>query len=289
MAALRERGFTLVHEPPASGPRGYLAAPDADRTAELNAMLRRDDVDAILCTRGGFGVLRLLDTVDYDAARRRPKLLVGYSDITALQLALYRHAGWRSLSGAMLAPDWPDLDGDSEAQFWNMARGATPSPFVGPGGEPLEGVRDGSAEGVLLGGNLSMVMRLLSTPFLPDLDGAILFFEDVGEAPYRLDSYFAQLRLAGVLDRLGGVVVGALTDSQVEPGRPSLGIDEVLGDHLGRLPIPVARGLVYGHFPRKSTLPIGVGARLSVDGPDARLDILEPVTRRPDGSLFTAS
>lgn len=248
-------------------------------------MLGREDVDAIVCIRGGFGAMRILDAVDYEAARRHPKLLVGYSDITALQLALYRQAGWRSLSGAMVAVEWPDMDHEAEEQFWRMARGATPSPFTGPGGEPLEGVRDGDVEGVLLGGNLSMVIRLLATPYLPDLQGAILFFEDVGEAPYRLDAFFAQLRLAGVLDRLGGVVVGGITETEVRPGSATLQVEDVLDDYLGKLDIPVARGLVYGHFPRKSTLPIGVRARLAVRGGQARLDILEAVTR----PLFTPS
>jgi len=248
-------------------------------------MLARRDVDAILCLRGGYGAMRILDSIDYEAARERPRLLVGYSDITALQLALYRHAGWRSLSGAMVAVDWPDMDPDSEEQFWLMARGATPAPFTGPGGEPLEGLADGIAEGVLIGGNLSMVVRLLGTGYLPDLEGAILFFEDVGEAPYRIDACLAQLHLAGVLDRLGGVVIGALTEPNPRTDSPTLEMDEVLGDYFSGLPIPVARGLVYGHIARKSTMPIGVRARLRVRGRHAELEVLEPVT----GPLFPPS
>src|SRR5690606_35697997 len=107
------------------------------------------------------------------------------------------------LSGPMVAPDWPKLDAESEAQFWALAGGAAPVEIVGPGGEPLEGMRSGTAEGVLLGGNLTLVAALLGTPFLPDLAGAILFVEEVGETPYRVDRLLARLRLAGVLENLG--------------------------------------------------------------------------------------
>src|SRR5690606_13456181 len=146
-----------------------------------NHLLARDDLDAIFCLRGGYGLLRLLDRLDYDAARAHPKLVVGYSDVTALHLALWKEAGLPGLSGPMVAPDWPSLDAESEGQFWALAGGAAPVEIVGPGGEPLEGMRPGAAEGVLLGGNLTLVAALLGTPFLPDLAGAILFVEEVGE------------------------------------------------------------------------------------------------------------
>ena len=273
--ALRARGLT-VESPRALTPHGFLAGTDAERLGELNALLRRDDIDAIFCARGGYGVLRLLPGIDYDAARAHPKLVVGYSDITALHFALWAKAGLPGLSGAMVAPDWSAMDAASEALFWHFAEGGV-GEIVGPGGEVLEGVRPGHAEGVLLGGNLVMVASLLGTPYLPDLRGAILFVEEVGEPPYRIDRLFAQLKLAGVLDALGGLVLGAFTGAEPPPDRPSLSLDAVLDHYTADLRYPVARGLVYGHIRPKSTLPVGVRARLDVEGDAATLTVLEPV------------
>lgn len=278
LAALRARGLRVETPRETFAEHGFLAGPDADRLGEFNALLRRDDLDAIFCVRGGYGTLRLLPALDYAAARALPKLVVGYSDITALHFALFAKAGLSGLSGPMIAPDWPDLDAASEAQFWRLAGGDAPVEIVGPGGEALQSVRSGRAEGVLLGGNLTMIAALIGTPFLPDLDGAILFLEEVGEPPYKIDRLFAQLRLAGVLENLGGLVLGAFTGAEPPPNRPSLSLNAVLDHYTSALPYPVARGLVYGHMPTKSTLPVGVRARLEVEGDAAALTVLDPVT-----------
>ena len=276
--ALRQRGLTVeaAHEI-AGGPHGYLAGTDAARADALNALLRRDDLDAIVCLRGGYGLLRILDRVDYEAARAHPKLVVGYSDVTALHLALWHRAGLPGVSGPMVAPDWPALDAETEADFWRVAGGDAGYDVLGPGGEALSPLRDGEAEGTLLGGNLALTAALLGTPFLPDLRGAILFLEDVGEPPYRIDGLLARLRLAGVLGALGGLVFGRFTGGDVAPGRPTLAVDEVLAHYAGFVDGPVATGLVYGHVPRKSTLPVGVGARLVCEGGRAVLRVLQPV------------
>ncbi len=277
--ALRARGLT-VEAARDLAPHGFLAGTDAERLAELNALLRRDDLDAIFCARGGYGTLRLLPDLDYGAARTHPKIIVGYSDITALHLALFAKAGVPGLSGPMVAPDWSALDPASEALFWHLAEGGT-GEIVGPGGEALEGVRPGTAEGVLLGGNLVLLTSLLGTPYLPDLRGAVLFLEEVGEPPYRVDRLFAQLKLSGVLDHLGGLVLGAFTGAEPPPDRPSLSLGDVLDHYTAALPYPVARGLVYGHLRPKSTLPVGVRARLEVEGEAATLTVLDPVTVAP--------
>ena len=277
VAYLDGLGYRVERVPEMLAPRGYLAGPDADRLDAFNSLLRRDDLDALFCVRGGYGVLRLLPDLDYDAARRHPKLLVGYSDITGLHLALLKKAGWRGISGPMVAVEWGAMDAAVEQQFWRLARGAILDPLLGPEGEPLQPLRPGTAEGVLLGGNLSLVTRLLGTPYLPTLDGAILFLEEVGEMPYRLDGLLAHLRLAGAFDRLGGVVLGAFTEWAPPDDRPTLSPDDVFADYFGAAPFPVARGLAYGHIPYKSALPIGVRARLTVSDTAATLAMLEPV------------
>ena len=276
LARLEALGYRVERARPTLTPHGYLAGPDAERLDAFNRVLRRDDVKTIFCVRGGYGALRLLPHLDYEAARRHPKLLVGFSDVTALHLAFYRHAGWRGLSGPVVV-EWGEIDAETENQFTILAEGHMPQPLVGPHGETLTAVRPGTAEGVLLGGNLSMVVRLLGTPYLPVLDGALLFLEEVGEQPYRIDALFAQLKLSGILDRLGGLILGAFTGWRPKHDNPFLTPDQIIYDYLHDAPYPVATGLVYGHFPNKSTIPIGVHARLDVTDDRSALSILEPV------------
>ncbi len=278
VAHLEALGYAVERVRPDLQPHGYLAGSDDERLAAFNATLRRSDVQALFCVRGGYGTLRLLPHLDYRAARRYPKLLVGYSDITALQLALHRKAGWVGLSGPMVGVEWADPDPASVAQFWNLAQGTAPVTIAGPHGEALRPLRPGTAEGTLLGGNLAMVTYLLGTPYLPSLKGAILFVEDVGEAPYKVDALLAQLKLAGHLDQLGGLVFGAFT-GWTPNDRPTLSYDEVIAEYTQHLPYPVATGLVYGHFPVKSAMPIGIHARLSVTQTSATLTTLEPIVQ----------
>ena len=273
---MARHGLTVERFRTPGAGRGYLAGTDNERAAELNHFLRRTDVDALICIRGGYGCMRLLDRIDWDAARAHPKLLVGYSDITALHLACFRHAGWTGISGPMGAVEWPNPDVPSLEQFFALAAGHT-GPLAGPSGEPMRGLNPGTVTGRILGGNLSMVVRLLGTPHLPDLTGAILVVEDVGEEPYQIDAYLSQLKMAGVLDQLGGLVFGGLTEADVRPGKASLSMEEVLSDYVQPLSMPVADRLLYGHFPVKCSIPVGVQARLTVNGSTAQLDVLESV------------
>ena len=288
VAYLEERGYQIVRGRSSYAPQGYLSGTDEARLEELNHFLRSDEVKALFCVRGGYGVLRLLPYVDYDAARAHPKLLAGYSDITALHMALFQHAGWPGLSGLMVASDFagheghgdedaPRPDPDTERLFWDLTSGAVPAPLLGPGGEALQPERPGTAEGVLLGGNLSMLAKLVGTPYLPPAEGAILFIEEIGEAPYRIDGLLAQLKLAGLLEKLGGLVLGQFTGWEEEASDPTLPLDDVLDVYAEAVNGPVASGLVYGHIDEKSALPIGVRARLAVSENDATLSILEPL------------
>lgn len=268
-----ERGRTL------SARRGYLAGDDQLRADELNHYLQRPDVRAIFCARGGYGCLRLLPRLDYPAAARTPKLLVGYSDITALHLALLRHARVPGLSGPMVAVDWPMLDDETAQGFWTLTRGAVPAPLPLVSSAKPRVLQSGVAEGILIGGTLSVLVRLIGTPYLPDLTGAILFLEDIDEAPYRIDGMLAQLRLAGVLDRLAGILLGYFIDESPRGSMPSLSLDEVWYDYFRAAPYPVVADFPYGHVASKNTLPIGVRARLRADITGVQLSLLEPVVR----------
>ncbi len=279
LSNLRLAGFTPLLNRLEFSQHGFLAGTDGERIAELNAFLRSDDVNALFCVRGGYGTLRLLDDVDYQAARSYPKTLVGYSDITALQLALFKHAGWISISGPMVSVEWPDPVEANCQQFLSLLSGDLASGPLDTPDHPLKVLRSGSAQGTLLGGNLSLIAKMCGSNHLPDLNGAILFLEEIGESPYRIDGLLAQLKLSGVLNQLGGIVLGGFTESEPTPGRPTLSLEAVFEHYFANLGIPVASGLRYGHFPAKIAVPIGVQAALNCTADTADLVILEAAVR----------
>ena len=276
IAYLRNLGFTVKTARTDFSTDTYLSGTDAERAEELNRFLRDPDVHTIFCVRGGYGCLRILQDIDYEAVRASPRLIVGYSDITALQLAMYARAGVPSISGPMVSTEWAALDAESERLFFELAGGATPSPLLSPTGTHLKPVHEGTCTGKLLGGNLAVLVRLIGTPFLPSLVGNILFIEDVGESAYRIDGMLAQLKLAGIWDSLGGLVLGEFT-TDASPERTSEEIMSVFHDYCSQAPFPVASGLMYGHIPVKNAIPIGVQAHLTVTDTAASLSILEPV------------
>lgn len=255
--------------------RGYLAASDADRAHALNAAIADPDVRGIVCVRGGYGSLRLLTAIDYASAQAHPTVLIGYSDVTALHLALYHRAGWTGVSGPVVT-EWAGADDATLDAFQSLVTGATPALDVPPGA-PLQSLADGRATGRVLGGNLSVLTRLLGTPFCPDFAGSILVLEDVDEKPYAVDRMLAHLQLAGVLDAVAGVVIGDLAPADVDDDTPTLSLDTVLDDYFADRPYPVATGLVYGHCLPRVSLPLGVRARLDVSNASTSLDLLDPV------------
>lgn len=274
---LKQCGYRLEKTRPSYTPHGYLSGTDAERLDELNSMLRRPDLKAIFCARGGYGTLRLLSGVDYLAAAKHPKLVVGYSDITALQLALYKKSGLISLSGPMIASNWADIDPASEELFWVLAKGKAPYDVVPTDQTQPVGLQEGAAEGPLVGGNLTVLTRLLGTPYFPPLENAILFIEDVGEPPYRIDGMLAQLRLAGVLKQLNGLILGRFTESTSAANRPSLPLNDVLTTYSRFVNGPVIASFAYGHCHPMTSLPIGVQSRLTVTKQQSTLTVLEPV------------
>lgn len=259
--------------------RGYLAASDSQRAAALNAAIADPEIRAILCVRGGYGSMRLLASIDWEQARTHPTVLVGYSDITALHLAFYQHAGWTSLSGPVVT-EWPVPEAESALEgFQSVAQGAMPD-LTTLGTHTLQPMQLGTAIGPLLGGNLAVLTRLIGTPHLPSLDGAILVLEEVGEAPYRVDRMLTHLNLAGHLDDLAGVVLGQFTIGD-SVRSPTLTLDEVFADHFAGRSYPAATNLAYGHCLPRHTLPWGARARLSVTNTRASLQVTEPAVSSP--------
>lgn len=257
---LESRGYRVVTGTTAFEGDGYLAGSDADRAADLMGMFLRPDVDAIMCTRGGYGAMRILPMLDYVAIGRHAKIFMGFSDVTALSLALHARTGLITFAGPMVAAEMagPPLD-RTEAVMWDVLSGrATRLSARGDGARTLV---PGRAEGVLLGGNLALVSSLVGTRFEPSWDGAILFLEDVGEPVYRIDRMLCQLKLAGVLDRIAGAVLGRFT--AITPADPDRELATVLAEYFRPLGVPVLTDFPFGHTPDKQTLPMG--ARVVLD------------------------
>ena len=260
---------------------GYLAGTDAHRAEDLNAMYADDSIRAVFAIRGGWGCARILPMLDYALIRKNPKLLFGYSDITALHMAFAAKAGFTTIHGPIAASSWGKLSWDS---FRTIAfDGGTPTYINPPATEDrlaqkqdrVRVFHPGVARGRLLGGNLTVLTALVGTPYLPDFTGAILFLEDIEEAPYRIDRMLTQLSLAGILGKLAGVVFGRCTDCTADgPSYGAFTLSEVLEQHLKPLGVPAFQGALIGHIPNQFSLPVGIPAE--IDAVAGSIRILEP-------------
>jgi muramoyltetrapeptide carboxypeptidase len=260
IAYLEGLGYRVEPGPHLLKRDGYLAGSDRERASDLNRLFRDRRVRAVIALRGGYGTMRILPMVDYAAVRRDPKIFVGYSDLTALQMALWTKCGLVTFAGPMVAAAMArGLRGEAEETFWRMITSRRP---FGPLPTPATVVRAGSASGTLLGGNLSVISHLAGTPYLPPTNNSILFFEDIGERPYRVDRMLRQLRLAGMFGAARGVVLGRFTDCVAEKGKPSLGLRRIFSDAFGDLGVPVVGGVRHGHVAGSLTLPVGLRVTL---------------------------
>jgi muramoyltetrapeptide carboxypeptidase len=259
---LEDWGLKVSVGPHVYARSGYLAGSDEQRLADLNAALRDPGIRGVIATRGGYGVQRILDGVDLAAVRTNPKVVMGFSDLTALQFTLWRGARLATLHGP--GASWVDQrTPDASVQSWRRAL-MTSEPVVIPVSDTEEtaGVRTaGVAGGTLLGGNLCLIVATLATADFPDLTGAILLLEEVQEEPYRIDRMLTHLRRAGALDRLAGIAIGQFTECADDWGIP---VADVLHERLGDLGIPILGGLPIGHGPGQLTVPLGVPATLDV-------------------------
>nr|WP_179044207.1 LD-carboxypeptidase [Sphingobium lactosutens] len=266
---IRAMGLIPKDAPHLAERYGYLAGKDEDRAADVNAMFADPEVRAVFAVRGGWGCARILPLLDFATIRKNPKLLIGYSDITALHMAFAAKAGFTTIHGPVASSKWGQYSWDA---FRAVAFDAGTPTFTNPEGHEdrlaqrvgrIRTFRPGVARGRLLGGNLTVLAALMGTPWLPDFSGAILFIEDIGEQPYRIDRMLTQMKLAGVLGKLKGVAFGQCTDCG--PGGPSFGgftLSEVLQQHLEPLGIPAFQGGQFGHVADQYSLPVGVQAEM---------------------------
>jgi len=259
---------------------GYLAGSDKARAADVNDMYADKDVAAILTLRGGWGCNRLLDLLDYQLIAKNPKILMGYSDITSLLLALNAKTGLVTFHGPVGISTWNEFSTQFvEKLLFNAEAFSMENPTET--GDSLIRVKDrvltingGTAKGKLLGGNLSVLTAMVGSQYLPDFKDNILFLEEVGEDIYRVDRMLTQLKLAGILSQISGFVFGKCSDCGPGKGYGSLTLEEVFDDHIKPLGIPAWYGSMIGHIENKFTIPLGVEAEIKAD--NGKISLLEP-------------
>jgi len=258
---------------------GYLAGTDANRAADVNAMFADSSVQAILAMRGGWGCNRILPLLECDRYRTSPKILMGYSDITALLLAIYARSGIVTFHGAVGTSTWNPFTVDYIKRILFNGEAVTlqnPPPSRGDLTTPpvrVETITPGKARGKLVGGNLSVVAAMIGSPYLPSWKPTILFVEEIGEDPYRVDRMLTQLKLSGILQQITGFVFGQCTDCIPKDKEDSLTLAQVLRDHIQPLGVPAWYGSMIGHIKDKFTVPVGVN--VEIDANQGTIHMLE--------------
>lgn len=277
---IRRAGFRVKLGESCGKKYGYLSGTDELRARDVNAMFADPQVDAIVCTRGGYGTMRMLDLLDYEAIRTHPKIFVGYSDITAMHIAMLEKSDLVTFHGPMPVSNWSDgpMEPFTRGSLFNtLMNGGPVGEIVNPEGYEKKTVNPGACEGLLVGGNLSLIVGLLGTPYELNTKDRILFIEDVGEKTYAIDRMLTHLRLAGKFDDCAGVVLGDFKNCEMEYPGYSFTIEEIVRDVVAPCGKPIFSGLQSGHCTPKLTLPFGVNCRMDADA--CTLTVLEPAVQ----------
>lgn len=265
--ALRHAGFSVELARGILHRKGYLAGEPEKRAEDLQDFFKRDDIAAIFCARGGFGSIQILPLLDAELIRLHPKIFVGYSDVSILLNWLLQRCGMVTFHGPMVAMEVArGLQGQSEEFFWQTLLGKKRQWQI----RGCETIRPGFAEGEMVGGCLSIVVTTLGTPYEINTKGKILFLEDIGEKPYRIERMLTHLQMAGKLDAVAGLVFGSFTNCD---GAGERGLQEIIRDLFRNAPYPVIGGLAAGHGEDNLLLPFGV--KMALDGKAGALSLLE--------------
>ena len=277
---MKDLGFNVKVGESAHARYGYLSGSDELRARDVNAMFADPEVDAIICTRGGYGTMRMLDMLDYDTIRANPKIFIGFSDITAMHIAFQERCGLVTFHGPM-ATSWNDNfpDGFTKPAILNAIMRDEPLGELvnAPDYHARETVNSGCAEGMLVGGNLSLIAGTIGTPYEINTKDRIFFIEEVGERTYCVDRMLTQLRLAGKFDDCAGVVFGDFADCPVEYPEFGLTLEEIIRDVAAPCGKPMFTGLQAGHVSPSLTLPFGVKVRMDADA--CSLTVLEAAVK----------
>jgi len=247
--------------------RGYLAGTDEERVTDLHQMISDKSVKAIFCLRGGFGAVRLLDKIDYKLVGNNPKIFVGFSEITALQMAFYRKCGLVTFAGPMVIPNFSrNISSFTEENFWETI--SSPKKRISVKAKILLGTNTKNYSGVvgrILGGNLAVLTSLIGSKYFPELKDSILFLEEVGEPPYKIDRMLNQLRLNKIFKKVKGIILGSFIDcSEKDEAKKTLTLEQIWEDYFNELNIPVFHSFPHGHINDLVTFPIGLKVKLNV-------------------------
>lgn len=265
--AVRRAGFRVELAQGIGEHKGYLAGDEAERAKALSEFVRRDDISGVFCARGGFGSIQLLPYLDGEEIGREPKIFVGYSDVSILLNWFLQRCGMVTFHGPMVAMELArGLEGRSADFFWGTLLGEKRGWEV----EASWAIRPGVAEAEMMGGCLSILVTTLGTPYEIDTRGKLLFLEDTGEKPYRIERMLTHLRMAGKLSALAGLVFGNFTDCEPEGER---GFREIVEELFHDAPYPVVAGFPAGHGEENLLLPFG--AKMALDGSNGTLSLLE--------------
>jgi muramoyltetrapeptide carboxypeptidase len=268
---LKAMGFNVVEGKHIYDRYGNLAGKDEDRAADINEMFGNKQIDAIMAMHGGWGCARILPLLDYELIKKNPKILIGYSDITALLLGVYSQTGLITFHGPVGSSTWNSFTVDYFKSILIEGNAATMSNPVRKNDNLVQTedriytITSGKANGKLIGGNLTVLSHILGSKYVPDFTGAILFIEDVQEDTYRVDRMITQLKLAGILNQISGFVFGKCTDCPPSKSYGSLTLEDIFNDHIKPLKIPAFSGAMIGHIKDKFTVPIGIEATIDAD------------------------
>ena len=246
--------------------RGYLAGTDEDRVADIHQMFEDKKVNAIFCLRGGYGAFRLLDKINYELIRKNPKIFVGFSEITALQMAFLRKANLITFAGPMVIPNFSQVVSPyTEENFWRMIfSNKKPGKLKLPEHKNFSKINSGIVSGRIVGGNLAVFTSLIGTAYLPNLIDKILLLEDISEPPYKIDRMLNQLRLSRVFNKIKGIIIGNFIDcNELDKKKKSLTLEEVWNDYLTNIKIPILYSFPHGHTTDMYTAPIGTRVKIS--------------------------
>ena len=274
---MKNLGFKVKLGKHVNAINGYLAGTDEQRLEDLHDMFADDEVDGIWCIRGGYGVGRILPKINYKLIRKNPKVLIGYSDITALLLAIYQKSGLIGFHGPIAAATWTDytikhIKGVlmNPTKSYNIEY-ADENDAIEDVSYRTKVIKSGKAKGELTGGNLSLLVAMAGTDFKWKVKNKIVFIEDIGEKPYRIDRMLTQLLQSSDLDKAAGIVLGVFEGCQAKESDRSLSLMETFEDRLGHLDMPIIYGLSFGHISNNITLPVGVEAEMDTASRSLRL------------------
>ena len=245
---------------------GYLAGSDQERANDINTMFKDKSVKAIFCIRGGYGASRILDKLDYKIIKNNPKIFVGYSDITALQIAFLQKTGLITFAGPMVATDFSsEISHYTEEYFWEIITSKKKLGRIEQSDKSkMPGISKGNAYGRIIGGNISVLSALIGTEYFPDLKNRILIFEDIDEPPYKIDRILNQFRLLKVFKLLNGIVLGRFVDCfEHDTSKKTLTLGEVMEFYFKELNIPVLYSFPHGHIRDMITVPYGINIKMN--------------------------